>query len=61
MTTHPVEIARKALIEAALIETGEWSDLYRRLALSLPRRAPLPELAERPLPKLAVLRPRESS
>ena len=38
---HPIEVARKALMAAADVEDDEWRSLLRRVALSLPRRAPV--------------------
>ena len=35
---HPTEVARKALIAAAEVETDDWAAILRRVALALPRR-----------------------
>jgi hypothetical protein len=35
MSQHPIEFARKALREAAMLETGHWRDLCVRLANAL--------------------------
>jgi hypothetical protein len=38
---HPTEVARKALMAAADLETGRWPELLRRVASELPFRAPI--------------------
>jgi hypothetical protein len=46
MTEHPIETARRALLEAAKFEDDEMAHLLRRMARSLPdrSRAPLRKL-----------------
>jgi hypothetical protein len=43
---HPTEIARKALIAAALIETPVLADHCRRFAATLPERRAIPKGGE---------------
>jgi hypothetical protein len=52
---HPIEVARKALLEAADLEGRHsdalgspltWPDLMRRFASSLPKRGPVEKAAE---------------
>lgn len=38
-TEHPIEVARKALIAAAEMESGRWPDLLRQTASLLPERS----------------------
>jgi hypothetical protein len=38
---HPTEAARRALHEAAAIESPAWRDVMLRFASTLPRRAPI--------------------
>jgi hypothetical protein len=38
---HPTEIARKALMAAAEVETDGWPELLRRSARALPKRGPI--------------------
>jgi hypothetical protein len=35
---HPIEVARRALMAAAKVESGRWPELLRRVAQSLPER-----------------------
>jgi hypothetical protein len=35
---HPTEVARKALLAAAEVETRDWASILERVASSLPRR-----------------------
>jgi hypothetical protein len=37
-TEHPIEVARKALMAAADLETGAWAEVLRRFASTLPHR-----------------------
>jgi hypothetical protein len=39
-TEHPIETAKRALLEAAELEGDEWAALCRRIASTLPNRAP---------------------
>jgi len=44
MTEHPIEVARKALFEAAAVEhDADWAGRMRRFGELLPSRAPLPD------------------
>jgi hypothetical protein len=45
---HPIETARRALLDAALIEDRHWSDLCERFAGLLPARSSLPAVTETP-------------
>jgi hypothetical protein len=38
---HPTEVARRALIAAAAVESDDWAAVLRRFASALPRRGPL--------------------
>jgi len=46
---HPTEAARRALLEAAAIETPHLARALRRVAESLPDRAPLSPLVAPPV------------
>jgi hypothetical protein len=38
---HPTEVARRALLDAAAVETEDWAAVIRRAASALPRRGPV--------------------
>lgn len=38
---HPLEVARRALLEAANLERDEWAAVMRRFASALPNRSPV--------------------
>lgn len=40
-SAHPTELARRALIVAAAVETPEWGRILHRVASALPHREPL--------------------
>jgi hypothetical protein len=38
---HPIEMARRALLAAAELESGRWPELLRGTARNLPERGPI--------------------
>ena len=40
---HPMEVARRALMDAARLEGPRWAEIMVRFASALPPRPPLPQ------------------